>query len=128
MSIENLKTVQSFDIDKYDGVRAKIEKVELSPIEMKNFGEGDKEVQQIIITTSNIADENEKAINIIEYISLKKDIETGEFGIPENSKSKAQKMLKYFKVTNFKDLIGKEVRVCKKVTDKGTFLGFHYGV
>lgn len=128
MSIKDLKTIKSFDIDKYDGKKVEIESVELSPIETKNFGDGEKEVQQIIIKTKNIADVGEKEVKVIEYISLKKDIETGEFGIPDSKKSNAQKMLQYFRVNTFDELIGQEVRIVKKLTEKGTFLGFHYGV
>jgi hypothetical protein len=128
MSIKDLKTVKSFDIDKYDGIKVKIEAVELTPIEVKNFGNGDKEVQQIVVKTENIADKGEKEIQVIEYISLKKDSETGKFGIPDSKKSNAQKMLAYFEADNFEELVGKEVRIVKKLTDKGTFLGFHYGV
>lgn len=128
MSIKDLKTIKSFDIDKYDGKKVEIESVELSPIETKNFGDGEKEVQQIIIKTKNISDVGEKEVKVIEYISLKKDIETGEFGIPDSKKSNAQKMLQYFRVNTFDELIGQEVRIVKKLTEKGTFLGFHYGV
>ncbi len=126
--LKNLKKVKSFDIDEYDGNKSKIKEVELTKIEQKDFGQGLQDTRQIIVRTESLDDNEEQPIQALEYISLKKDVETGEFGIPENPKSNAMKMLNYFKVKTFDELVGKECMVVKRVKENGKeFLGIHYG-
>lgn len=126
--LKNLKKVKSFDIDEYDGKKSKIEEVELTKIEQKDFGSGLQETRQIIIRTLNLDENEEQPIQAQEYISLKQDKETKEFGIPENPNSKAMKILNYFKVKTFDELVGKDCMIVKRVKENGKeFLGIHYG-
>lgn len=127
-NLKNLKKVKSFDIEEFDGVKSKVKEVILTDVEIKNFGSGDQKVQQLIIKSENLGDNEEKPIQAIEYISLKYDSETEQFGIPENAKSKAMKFLNYFKVESFDEVIGKECMIVKRVKENGSeFLGIHYG-
>lgn len=119
VNLKDLKTVKSFDIQEYNRVKTKIASVELSEVESKDFGKGLTEVQQILVKTENLAKGGEKEFQVIEYISLSKDVETNEFGIPSSMKSKAQKILTSFKVSNFDDLIGKECVVVRTIKDNG---------
>lgn len=125
--LKNLKKVKSFDYGEFDGVKTTIENVTLTEVETKDFGEGEQEVQQIIVETMNVGDNEEKPTVGREFISLKKDVD-GIFGIPENANSKAMKFLKYFEVSTFDELIGKKCMIVVRVNtkDKKT-LGIHYG-
>lgn len=125
--LRNLKKVKGFDIEEFDGVKSTIKEVLLSEIEKKDFGRGLVETRQIIVKSANLGDSEEHPIQAIEYISLKKDIETGEFGIPENPKSKAMNFLRYFKADSFDEVIGKECMIIKRVNERGEFLGIHFG-
>jgi hypothetical protein len=128
--LKNLKVVSSFNYDLYDGVKSSIDSVELQPRETKDFGKGNVEVQQVIVTTKNLAKKGKEVI-AKEYISLKLDSETNEFGIPDGADSIAQKFLKYFKVSNLTELEGKECMVVKRVKERkgkeSTLLGIHHG-
>lgn len=118
-NLKNLKVIKSFDIQEYNGVKTKIASTELSEIESKDFGKGLVDVQQVLVKTENLAKEGEREFQVTEYISLSKDIESGEFGIPSSLKSNAQKILTSFKVSNFEELIGKECVVIRTVKDNG---------
>lgn len=123
----NLDKVASFDIDKYDGEKVKVASVELLPVEKKDFGDGLKEVQQVLILTEPLEGEGENAITAREYIPLKKDNETGNFGMPENANSKAMTMLAYFKIDDLGDLVGREVTAVKRIKGDRPVLGFRHG-
>lgn len=125
IDLKNLKKVKSFDFDKYDGMKSNVASVEETDVEKKDFGEGEKEVKQLVISTENLESE-EKPVYAKEFIALKKD-DDGEWGIPENTNSKAMKVLKYFNVDNFADLIGKECMVVKRVNGDKTILGIYGG-
>lgn len=125
--LKSLKKVKGFDIDSYDGTKSKIGSVELSEIKNLDFGRGLTSTRQLIIKSENITESESNPILVTEYIPLKFDEETKEFGIPENVNSKAMKFLAYFKVNSFDEVIGKECMIVKRVTDKGNFLGIHMG-
>ena len=127
MSKLNLEKVKSFDIDKFDGEKVKIASVELLDVEKKDFGDGKKEVRQILIMTEPLEGEGDNAVTAREYVPLKKNQETGKFGMPENPNSKAMTMLSFFKVDDLGDLEGREVMVVKKVKGERTVLGIAYG-
>lgn len=123
--LKNLKKVKGFDIEEFNGVKSVIEVVELSDIEEKDFGDGLVQTRQIIVKSANLS-ESDKELRAVEFISLKYDTETKEFGIPENPNSKAMKFLNYFKVDNFEDLKGKECLIVKKAKGEKTFLGISH--
>lgn len=127
-NLKDLKKVKSIDIEKYDGVKTKIEKVELLDVQEKEFikGEGLKEVRQILIETENFSDDESIKITCKEWISLKKD-KDGEWGIPDSKLSNATKILSFFEVKSFDELIGKECRVLRKVKGDKKVLGIHFG-
>lgn len=124
--LKNLKKVKSIDLSEYEGTKTTIEKVELLDVEEKDFGEGKVEVRQILIETANLSDDEKKPIRVKEWVSLKKD-EDGEWGIPDGKNSKATKILKFFEVENFDDLIGKQCLIVKKVSGDRTTLGISMG-
>lgn len=124
--LKNLKKVKSIDIEEFDGVKSKIEDVVLMDAETKNFGDGDTEVRQLKIISEKLNTEGNE-IRASEFVALKKDEESGEWGIPDNSNAKAMKVLNYFKVDNFEDLKGKECMVVKRVKNDKQFLGIHHG-
>ena len=125
--LKNLKKVKSFNIDEFDGMNVKIGEVILMDVEQKDFGDGLKEVRQIRILTENLSKEGQEEIKAGEYVGLKKDLTTGEWGYPDGSNSKAMKVLNYFKVNSFDELIGKKCMVVKRVNDNKEFLGIHFG-
>jgi hypothetical protein len=124
--LKNLKKIKSFDIEEFDGVKSKIADVLLLDVEVKNFGDGDKEIRQLKIITERLNAEGEPLI-ATEFVALKKDLDTNEWGIPDNTDAKAMKFLNYFKVGDFDELKGKECRVVKRVKNDKSFLGIHYG-
>lgn len=127
-NLKDLKKVKSFDVDEFDGVKSTIESVELLDVEKKDFGDGEQELRQILIKSANLEPKNEKGIYASEYVGLKKDPETQEWGIPENPGSKAMKFLKYFKAEDFEDIKGKECLIVKRESKNGkTLLGIHHG-
>jgi hypothetical protein len=125
--LKNLKKVKGFDIEEFNGVKSKIAEVELTDVEEKVFNGKKTIVRQIIVKTENLIDGKENPIQAIEYVPLKFDKENNEFGIPENSESKAMKMLAFFKAKSFDELIGKECLVVKRVKGDREFLGIQYG-
>lgn len=126
LDLKNLKKVKSFDFDKYDGMQSKIASVEETSEEVKDFGDGQKAVKQLIVSTENLSESEDEPVYAKEYVGLKKD-SNGEWGIPENVNSKAMKIMKYFNVDNFADLVGKECRVVKRINGEKTILGIYGG-
>lgn len=127
MSKLNLDKVKSFDIDKFDGEKVKVASVELLDVEKKDFGDGLKEVRQVLIMTEPLEGEGENAVTAREYVPLKKNQETGKFGMPENANSMAMKMLNFFKIEDLGDLVGTEIMVVKKMKKERAVLGIHFG-
>lgn len=124
--LKSLKKVKGFDISEYQNKSSKIENVEMLDAESKDFGDGVKQVRQLKITSANLS-ENGEPVKAIEFVALKLDVESNEWGIPENPDSKAMKVLNYFEVEDFSELIGKECLVVKRVKGDKSFLGIHYG-
>lgn len=118
--IKNLKKVKTFDIDKYDGVVTKIANVELLEVEEKTFGDDKVLTQQILIETENIGTE-EMPVVVKNWINLKFDKNTEEFGIPDSPKSEAMKFLRFFEVDDLTQLVGVKCQVVKKLKDDGSF-------
>jgi len=127
IDLKNLKKVESFDYDEYDGKKSRIANVEELDVETKDFGDGAKEIKQLLITTENLSTDEDNPVIAREYVALKKDYKTGEWGIPSAQDSKAMKILNYFKVSNFSDLIGKECMAVKRVKGDRTFLAIYGG-
>ena len=126
--IKNLKKVKGFDADEFDGVKSKIAEIVLTEVETRKAGNGNEfESQNLIIKSANLGSDEKNPIVALEYISLKRDKETGEFGIPENTNSNAMKFLRYFKAESFDQVIGKEIMIVKRSKPTGEFLGIHYG-
>lgn len=124
--LKNLKKVKSIDLSEYEGTKTTIAKVELLDAETKDFGDGAVEVRQILIETANLSDDEKRPITVKEWVSLKQD-EDGEWGIPDGKNSKAMKILKFFAVENFDDLIGKQCLVVKRVSGDRITLGISMG-
>ena len=126
-NLKNLTKVKSIDLEKYDGKKATIEKVELLDVESKDFGEGLIETRQILVTTSNIAESGEDIpITAREYISLRKDKE-GNWGYSDGKHSSATKMLTFFDAKDFEELIGKDCLVIRKTRGQRIVLGINFG-
>lgn len=124
--LKNLKKIKSFDIGEFDGVKSQIADVLMLDAEVKNFGDGEKEVRQIKVITEKLNEEGEP-ITAGEFVALKKDPDTNEWGIPDNPDAKAMKFLNYFQVNDFEALKGKECMVVKRVKNGKSFLGIHFG-
>ena len=124
--LKNLKKVKSIDIEQYDGTKSKIANVELLDVQTRDFGEGEVETRQILITTENLDTSGEVEITAREYVSLKQDKE-GEWGIPDSKNSVATKILTFFNINSFDELAGKEVMVVRKIKGTKTVLGIHFG-
>lgn len=122
VDLKNLKPIKSFDFQRYDGMETTIDRVETVA------GEFNKEpTLQIVVYTSNVAEQGEKELEIREYVSLFKDKQTGEFGYPEGMDTKYQKFLKYFDVNNFEELIGKKCKIVSRLKDGKKYLGIAHG-
>lgn len=126
-NLKDLKKIKSFEIDDFDGVNTTIEDVVLLDVDTKDFGDGLKEVRQLKIITSNLAKKGEEEFRASEYVSLKYDQKTKAWGYSENPKSKATKILNFFGVKDFEELIGKKCRVVKRMNGDKFFLGIHHG-
>jgi len=126
VDLKNLKKVKVFDIGEYSGMDSIIELVELEEIKTADFGKGPVDTRQIKISSANLNKEG-KEIRAVEYISLKFDTESKEFGIPDSPNSKAMKFLKFFEVNNFDELKNKKCMIVKRVKGDKSFLGIHNG-
>jgi len=124
--LSNLKKVKSFDIEQFDGLKSTIGSVELMDVETKDFGDGAKEVRQVLVKSTNLGDNVDKPICASEYIGLKKD-EDGNWGMADAKNSKAMRFLSYFKVENLEDLNGKECLIVKRDKGNKDILGIHFG-
>lgn len=125
--LKNLKKVKGFDIEEFNGIKSKIAEVTLTEIEEKVFNGKKTLTRQIIVKSANLVDSTDNPIQATEYVPLKLDKETNEFGIPENSESKAMKMLAFFKVKSFDEIIGKDCLIVKRVNKDREFLGIQFG-
>ena len=126
ISRANSTTVESVDLTEFSGLNSEIESVELLDVEKKDFGDGEKEVRQILIKSKNLNTED-KPVYAYEYIPLKKDSETGDWGFSEHENSKAMMFLNFFKVGNFEDLKGIGCLIVSRKKGDKTFLGIHHG-
>ena len=125
VSIKDLKKHKGVDIEKYNGVKSTIQSVEILEPKTYKFNGVDTEVINLCITSKNLADEGEKEFTANELVRLYED--EGVLGFSTKAGSKAQKILTYYKVDDFEELVGKECLIVKRVTEKGQFLGIQYG-
>lgn len=124
--IKNLKKLKSIDIEEFNGVKTTISSVELLDVEEKDFGDGKQLVRQILVKSQNLSKDLDKPITGSEYISLKRDGD--DWGFSDSPKSKAMRMLSFFKVSSLDELVGKDVVAIMKQRDNGkTFLGLNFG-
>jgi len=125
-SLKDLKKFKGVDIDEFNGVKSIIEVVSLEDPKQIDFGDGMKETRQIKISSKVLNEGSETELRANEYVSVFQ--KNGVWGFSESPKSKAQKILTYFKVDNFEALQGKEIIINKKIKENGKeFLGFSYG-
>jgi hypothetical protein len=122
-NLKDLKKVKTFNVEEFDGLKTKIASVVMTDIKI---WEG-TESRQLEITTEKVKSEKGIEIEVKEWINLKKDNESNEWGIPDNSDSNAMKFLTFFQVSNFEEVIGKDCMIVKKIRKDKSVLGIRYG-
>ena len=124
-SLDKLQGVKGIDYDKYDGVESVIETVEIVNYGVTDFSDGEESIR-LVVSTKNVSKDEENEVRGREFISL--FYKDKVLCYSESPKSKAQKMLTYFKVANFDALVGKKARILKKISETGKErLGIAYG-
>lgn len=138
LSIDDLENIPTGELteeekNKYDGTRTKISKIYVKEKETK-YANGKElpEGQTIKVQVANVETEpigtNSLGAPLIvkEEFALKKHPITGKWGPSLHEKAKAKKLFNKLKVNTFKECIGKDVLVIKKVSETNankTWLG-----
>lgn len=119
---------------KYDGSKTKIAKASVEPKDSV-FKNGQRLPEgQTVKTVVAILETESIGINLLgqpiivrEEFSLKQHPVSKKWGPSMHEKSKSRKLFNKFKVNNFKDCIGKDILVIRKVSETNankTWLGF----
>lgn len=122
------------DKAKYDGTKTKIAKAGVEEKESR-YKDGEllpneetiKVMVAVLETESVGTNALGQPITVKEEFNLKKHPVSGKWGPSMHDKSKSKKLFNKLKVNNFKDCIGKDIVVVKKVSEKNadrTWLGF----
>lgn len=120
VDLTKLKGVKGINYDEYNMIETKI-----AEIEIKDFAKpGEKENLSMIIKTEPIG---QLGIQAKESISLFRD-EDGSVCYSEKPNSNSGKMLNFFKVESFDELVGLKVTSLVKTKQDGSErIGFYFG-
>lgn len=120
MSLKDIKGKKGLDLDEFNFKDTTIEVVEA-----KDYSTPDEERLRLLVQTE-ILKEGTK-LRATEFITLFRDDEQ-KISYSKSANSNAQKMLDYFKVSNFEELKGKPCKAVVKVNDKGEKrVGIYFG-
>lgn len=116
-----IKGKEPIDYQAYNYMESKIETVEIH-----NYAkEGESEQLRLVISTSRVDDTNE--LRGKEFVNLFRDKE-GNVCYSKSPNSVAQKILMYFNVADFNELIGMKCNIRVRMLESGKkVLGIDYG-
>jgi hypothetical protein len=141
ITVDNLESVPTGqmseeEMDNYNGVRTKIADVQVEWRESRwdkgqelPNGETVKVPRAIVYSESLGSNALGDPIVVREEFPLKQHPTKGSWGPSEHPDAKARKFLNYYKSNSFKDVIGRDAVVVKKVRS-GTgkpYLGYNFG-
>lgn len=123
LDLKNLTARKGLDFDEFSFMDSKIELIETREFPDKKTGEK----RLALLIKSAIVKEGTQ-LRATEFINIWIDEKSKEICYSDNAGSNAKKMLSFFKVNSFDELIGKDCKIVVRVKDNGSKdLGLYFG-
>jgi len=116
VSLSSLKGKKGLDLKQFHNQEITIDSVEVKHSLVTRDGKTEDNYY-LEVTSSPL---NENGFTARTFISLWKNEETGEFNYSLKENSNSYKMLNFFQVSSFEELVGKKTTAILRLNDNGT--------